>query len=65
MRSLRDILCMMVDGEINTRADADAILGEETPEYQAQLRRDIESAADRLCTPGASARLKELFERRD
>ena len=65
MRSVKDILCMVVDGEINTREEAAAILGEESPEYAAQLRETLERAADKLCTPRAGKKLRELFERRD
>lgn len=55
---------MAVDGEINTRQEADAILAEEPAEYQIQLREWIERAADQLCAPSAGRRLRELFERR-
>lgn len=62
MRSLRDIICMVVDGEINTRAEADAILAEETDENRAQLRLSMDAALDRICTPRTSQKLRELFD---
>jgi hypothetical protein len=67
------ILCAVTDGEINTPAEASAILAEETAEYarvlqiteteaRAQLIANLDRCATQLCTSGQAEKLRELFE---
>jgi len=72
MRSMRDIMCAVVDGEINTKEQASALVTEESLEVAAAQRISIEAARTLVlhnigyCTgyyDHASAdKIMELFE---
>ena len=72
MRSISAILWTVIDGEINTPAQAEELLAEESKEYanalqiteaeaRAQLLANIHDAA-RLCLKSDAAKLEEIFK---
>lgn len=71
MRSMWQILCAVIDGEITTKEQAEALLAEETaaaahalkiPEAdaRAQLLANIRDV-QRLCVTSQREKIKELF----
>ena len=71
MRSMWQILCAVIDGEITTPEQGSALLAEESKEYavvlkipeaqaRAQLRSNIADCAT-LCLSSDAAKIREFF----
>lgn len=72
MRSMWQILCAVIDGEITTPEQGDALLAEESREYaealkipeaqaRAELLANVQCAAATICTIRDAKKLRDLY----
>lgn len=76
MRSMAQILGAVIDGEINTKLKAEAMLDHEAPQYAAalqltqedayrQLKEQIILAATRYLPQTEAEKIKQLFQTKE